>query len=456
MSIKKNRSTLTVWDRHNMVARAKLPSSRHKLALVVLQSYAGEDGICWPSMQTIADAMCASKRTAQTAIHELEKMGHVSFEGERPGLPSRRYRIHYQTLPQMETAAERRARKRRESDTGAKSAPAGAAPVGPQNLQASGAKSAPGTCQGMAQENKPKAQGAVRELRQSLAGLGTFDDAKAAHDAVEQALRLAGWTTEREVRVDERGDGRPGYVDLVATKGEDVVGIEIDAHCVRQKSITKLQQVDGVTCRLVVLRAVSEGTICTSEFLDGVVVLDPSCEQPPEPCDGDEIVAAAILAAYPATPSARPDKDRGAVLEAIGRERFKLDGMSPQEILQATQAMAADAKRNGTRVRAPHRWFADRAYAVYRQAQAPDSGEERQREREQQQAEQHNLLRLVAKLSAMDDDRLEALRAAAVAKVDHEAVAAQMQRMTIRNDKGEVRAMLAPFLWDQLPEGARA
>lgn len=67
-------------------------------------------------------------------------------------------------------------------------------------------------------------------------------NAKAFHDAVESRLRYLGWTVEREYRIDDRGDGRAGYVDLVVHQPVPLA-IELDRGSARQKSLDKLNTV---------------------------------------------------------------------------------------------------------------------------------------------------------------------------------------------------------------------
>lgn len=59
--------------------------------------------------------------------------------------------------------------------------------------------------------------------------------------AVQARLQRDGWAVQCEVQVPDRGDGRVGRIDLVATRGPDVVAIELDRKTPRQKSIFKLE-----------------------------------------------------------------------------------------------------------------------------------------------------------------------------------------------------------------------
>lgn len=64
--------------------------------------------------------------------------------------------------------------------------------------------------------------------------------ARAFHDAFVRAIQAAGWTVHREHRVSDRGDGRPGVVDVVVTAPARLA-IELDRQSPRQKSLDKLR-----------------------------------------------------------------------------------------------------------------------------------------------------------------------------------------------------------------------
>lgn len=61
----------------------KLPDSE-KIALLALADCANDEGLCWPSMATLARKCSKSDRTVQKAIQSLCDKGHLSRE-ERPG-----------------------------------------------------------------------------------------------------------------------------------------------------------------------------------------------------------------------------------------------------------------------------------------------------------------------------------------------------------------------------------
>lgn len=82
---------------------------------------------------------------------------------------------------------------------------------------------------------------AIREIRRLLECLEVPDDSHQAHAAVADTLRAAGWQVRREVAVVTPGDGSGGRVDIEASRGEQIVGIEIDRSRPRRKSVTKLR-----------------------------------------------------------------------------------------------------------------------------------------------------------------------------------------------------------------------
>ena len=65
--------------------------------------------------------------------------------------------------------------------------------------------------------------------------------AREFYHAVKSKLEEAGWHVETNLRVDNRGDGRAGFVNMRATKGGYTTGIELDRSSARAKSVTKLQ-----------------------------------------------------------------------------------------------------------------------------------------------------------------------------------------------------------------------
>lgn len=82
---------------------------------------------------------------------------------------------------------------------------------------------------------------ALNEIDVILKSISVPDHAKGARLACVNALRWGGWVCKTEVRVPTRGDYRAGFVDIEATKNDQVVGIEVDNRNPRTKSAVKLQ-----------------------------------------------------------------------------------------------------------------------------------------------------------------------------------------------------------------------
>jgi Helix-turn-helix domain len=78
-----------------------------------------------------------------------------------------------------------------------------------------------------------------------------LETAPTFHEAVYTQLLQAGAEVKQEHPVPDRGDGRPGFIDLLVT-APWVIGLELDAISPRAKSIKKLQFVDGL--RVILLR----------------------------------------------------------------------------------------------------------------------------------------------------------------------------------------------------------
>ena len=82
-----------VWD-------ICLPDSE-KLALLALADCANDEGLCWPSMATLARKCSKSDRTVQKAIQSLCEKGHLSRD-ERPGKG-----VLYQIHPRSDCTPEK-------------------------------------------------------------------------------------------------------------------------------------------------------------------------------------------------------------------------------------------------------------------------------------------------------------------------------------------------------------
>lgn len=96
------------------------------------------------------------------------------------------------------------------------------------------------------------------------------DRAKDAHDAIERIIDAHGWTVHREWEVPDRGDGRRGFIDLVAFRDEERIAVEIDRRSPRVKSIRKLNALrrrDPTWATYVILRSPPSGMPTIREIL---------------------------------------------------------------------------------------------------------------------------------------------------------------------------------------------
>lgn len=81
-------------------------STGPKLVLLAMCAWADEDGICWPSMESIARRASLSKRQAQRVMHDLIATGWIEVVGNaKGGRRSRRYKINVNN-PQKADACE--------------------------------------------------------------------------------------------------------------------------------------------------------------------------------------------------------------------------------------------------------------------------------------------------------------------------------------------------------------
>jgi hypothetical protein len=71
-------------------------------------------------------------------------------------------------------------------------------------------------------------------------GLTITDHAKTAQNEIIEHLKSKGYSCNSEHIVTYRGDHRQGRIDIVATKNNQVVAIEVDKCSPRKKSMVKL------------------------------------------------------------------------------------------------------------------------------------------------------------------------------------------------------------------------
>ena len=104
------------------------------------------------------------------------------------------------------------------------------------------------------------------DIKELFKGLVITDHAKQAQKETVQYLTERGFNCIMEYLVNDRGNGTNGYIDIIATKGNDKLAIEFDRHSPRVKSIYKLNQLNDHQ-KVVLLRGYGNGKA------DGITIL---------------------------------------------------------------------------------------------------------------------------------------------------------------------------------------
>lgn len=105
------------------------------------------------------------------------------------------------------------------------------------------------------EKDKDKEEETLCSLPREILGLAGFqvsDNAKQAQLEIKAKLEQEGFSCSLEIPVDDRGDGTPGRVDLIAEKDGITTAIEIDRDTPREKSIFKVGGFD--CCKAVLVR----------------------------------------------------------------------------------------------------------------------------------------------------------------------------------------------------------
>ena len=136
-----------------LVWETPLPDSE-KLVLLALADWANDDGVCWPSVKTLAKKCSKSERTVQNAVRSLRVKGHLDHQLTERGW---RFVVH----PIARFSAEPR---------GAKSAPPRKICTPPQPLHPTPAAVAPNTLEDTSSE--AKASGASADPVKGLFDMG--------------------------------------------------------------------------------------------------------------------------------------------------------------------------------------------------------------------------------------------------------------------------------------------
>lgn len=81
-------------------------------------------------------------------------------------------------------------------------------------------------------------------IKELIQGAIELTNSKDLHSEIIQILTENGYKCTKEVKVPNRGDGRGGRIDVVASKVGEKVAIEIDRKTPRKKSLYKLSHYD--------------------------------------------------------------------------------------------------------------------------------------------------------------------------------------------------------------------
>jgi len=78
-------------------------------------------------------------------------------------------------------------------------------------------------------------------------GLAITDHAKTAQYEIAEHLRSKGYTVVLEHPVPDAGNGTSGRIDIIATRKNERLAIEVDRSSPRDKSMFKLKSMSGYT-----------------------------------------------------------------------------------------------------------------------------------------------------------------------------------------------------------------
>lgn len=74
------------------------------------------------------------------------------------------------------------------------------------------------------------------------------------HAKVLFDLKAMGYQVKRDYLIQNRGDGRRGKLDVLATRDDEVIALELDHATPRRKSILKVNNCPNATARIIVCR----------------------------------------------------------------------------------------------------------------------------------------------------------------------------------------------------------
>ncbi|CAG8998073.1 MAG: hypothetical protein CENE_00004 [Candidatus Celerinatantimonas neptuna] len=223
-----------VWD-------ASTFKGNTKLVMLCLADFANDEGLCWPSIATIAKKCSVSSSTVKAQIRDLIRAGFLKVQ-QRLKRTDEGKVTNDSNLYQIIVSALKQA-----VETGGEFQPGSKSNRG-QNTTVPGADSGYKPSLDPSENNyinNPIVPSLLNELNHLLSGQFDSDDAKPLQNAIADSLRSSGWVVELEHQVADRGDGRCGCVDLLASKDSQKIAMEIDRKSPRKKSLVKLSQVDA-------------------------------------------------------------------------------------------------------------------------------------------------------------------------------------------------------------------
>lgn len=142
------------------------------------------------------------------------------------------------------------------------------------------------------QGQEKKVQSPLRKKIYDLfSGITVTDDATTAHNEIVVWLESNGFNCKKEYPVADRGDGYGGRIDIFATRGDEMLAIEIDRITPRQKSITKLLQTED--CAKVILLRGGRETDTDGEIIVLPILLKQQLSANDKPADENVACAAA-------------------------------------------------------------------------------------------------------------------------------------------------------------------
>ncbi len=193
-------------------------SPSQKAVLVSLADQANDDGVCWPSVGTLAMRTCLSERAVQTAIRWLQNVGLISID-ERRG----RSTVYRVTPAAYSPPQEVHPRKPR-TPAANSPAPANAAPPPPQHLHPTPAAPAPRTVIEPSVEPSPSQEARSAARREPLPPAAPSASSQPGVDKTRGSRLPADWLLPRawgEWALQERPELTAEQVRAMAAKFRD-------------------------------------------------------------------------------------------------------------------------------------------------------------------------------------------------------------------------------------------